>query len=761
MTTQWKETSSRVNNKSFNQVFANKKYDTDSIYIKNLDSYLIITTTISCETLFVNTISIDISNIIFDISVNNVFVEDLSINNVFNSDFITSNTINSNTYAGTELYANNIVYDVFVNSGSFTIENITSNFVEADTVSASSDIFTNNVSTNLTSLNSEFIRNILQDGIINIFTLLSQFITNINNIQDVSISIIDVSMSFVTSKNNIQDTSISKLDISLNEQFMIDNIQNVFIKSFFDTLKDISNETITLPSQTVINPVIATTYIDGSINTNITLTLADGTTDNFIKTIDLTKSESSIPAFLNTFVNNGTNDNIQTIAIDNNNNVYVGGQFTTAGGISANRIAKWNGTSWSSLDSGLNNTCTAIAVDNNNNLYVGGAFTTAGGISANRIAKWNGSSWSSLVSGLNNTCTAIAVDNNNNLYVGGTFTTAGGISANRVAKWNGTSWSSLSSGLNDVPRAIAVDNNNNVYIGGQFTTAGGFPANRIAKWNGSFWSSLGSGLNLTCIAIGIDNDNNVYAGGFFTSAGGTSANRIAKWNGTSWSSLSSGLNDTGNAIAIDNNNNLYVGGTFTTAGGYSANRIVKIQYIIQKCILNSNLIENNVNIHSRQLNTRLKLRWDSNVSRWVVLGDNYFIENGDTSIYTMKNVGIYTSSPQYNLDVAGTIRCQSLTQTSDTRLKENIIPINNVLDKVSKLSGVSFNFTNECSSKNNKDFGFIAQEVEPIFPELISNNFDLKSIKYQNITALLVEAIKELNEINIQIEKKKKLLNKQ
>ena len=98
----------------------------------------------------------------------------------------------------------------------------------------------------------------------------------------------------------------------------------------------------------------------------------------------------------------------------------------------------------------MDDTVYALAFDASGNLYAGGCFTTAGGVSANRIAKWDGSSWSALGSGMNDSVYALAVDASGNLYAGGYFTTAGGVSANRIAKWNGSSWSALGSGMNDV-----------------------------------------------------------------------------------------------------------------------------------------------------------------------------------------------------------------------------------------------------------------------------------------------------------------------
>ena len=84
-------------------------------------------------------------------------------------------------------------------------------------------------------------------------------------------------------------------------------------------------------------------------------------------------------------------------------NLYAGGYFTTAGGVTATNIAKWDGSAWSALGSGMNgdgDIVYALAVSGTN-LYAGGDFTTAGGVPANYIAKWNGSAWSALGSGMN------------------------------------------------------------------------------------------------------------------------------------------------------------------------------------------------------------------------------------------------------------------------------------------------------------------------------------------------------------------------
>jgi len=264
------------------------------------------------------------------------------------------------------------------------------------------------------------------------------------------------------------------------------------------------------------------------------------------------------------------------VARDNNGNLYIGGNFTAAGGISANRIARWDGRNWSTLGSGFDDTVIALALDDNGNLYAGGRFTTAGGVSANHIARWDGSSWSALGSGADGYVWSLAFDSNGTLYAGGTFTTAGGVSASRIARWDGSSWSALGSGLNGTVNALAMDSSSNIYAGGYFTTAGGTSANRIARWDGNSWSALGSGVNSEVKTLEFDGNGNIYAGGYFTTAGGISANRIARWDGSSWSALGSGVS--GNYVldlVVDGSGNLYAGGRFTAAGEVSANYIAR------------------------------------------------------------------------------------------------------------------------------------------------------------------------------------------
>jgi hypothetical protein len=88
--------------------------------------------------------------------------------------------------------------------------------------------------------------------------------------------------------------------------------------------------------------------------------------------------------------------------------------------------------------------------------------------------------------------------------------------------------------------------------------------------------------------------------------------------------------------------------------------------------------------------------------------------------------------------------------TSDRNLKQNIVNIDNSLDKVSKLNGVYYNWTKEALEKNahlkdEKEVGVIAQDVEAVLPELVATREDgSKAVRYERLCAVLIESVKEL-----------------
>lgn len=94
-----------------------------------------------------------------------------------------------------------------------------------------------------------------------------------------------------------------------------------------------------------------------------------------------------------------------------------------------------------------------------------------------------------------------------------------------------------------------------------------------------------------------------------------------------------------------------------------------------------------------------------------------------------------------SLTVTGNLLATSITETSDFRLKEKIAPLKNALAIVSDINGVKYNLI----GSSRREIGVIAQEVERVAPELVETGADgMKSVNYARMTALLIEAVKEL-----------------
>jgi hypothetical protein len=274
---------------------------------------------------------------------------------------------------------------------------------------------------------------------------------------------------------------------------------------------------------------------------------------------------------------------VNAATVDSRGNLYIGGTFTSIGGVAAYNIAKWDGISWSALDTGIRNdgsgssTISALAASGTD-VYAGGIFKRAGGITANNIAKWDGSSWSALSSGTDYSVRSLLV-RDGALIVGGNFTRAGDTAANFIAKWDGGNWSTLGSGMSSTVRAL-VSQGTDLYAGGDFAFAGGVWVNNVAKWDGAAWSPLGTGhigghgFNGSVHAMAVM-DSVLFVGGSFTSSssGGIPFGHLARWAGRSWEPLGS-VEGFVNALAVDGKD-LYVGGSFKTAGGVLANNIAK------------------------------------------------------------------------------------------------------------------------------------------------------------------------------------------
>lgn len=282
---------------------------------------------------------------------------------------------------------------------------------------------------------------------------------------------------------------------------------------------------------------------------------------------------------------NGFDGAVNAIAVDKQRGrVYFGGAFVATAGtspITLNGIGYWDGSQMVAMGgtpgvSGGTATVYAIAIAPNGDVYVGGNFTAAGGSTADGFARFNvaAGTWTQYTQGTpGDIIYAIAIDGNGLIYAAGNFINwNANANSDYIFSFDGSStFNNLSTppfSATEFPRyyqGLAVDSNNVLWAGGVNTGAG---TGSLYKWNGSAWTTVattdsGSGNGINCIAIDLNDD--VYAGGKFTTLGGVTVSKIALYNGSAIAPVGSGLSDIEPyAMAFDANRMLTAGGNETS-----------------------------------------------------------------------------------------------------------------------------------------------------------------------------------------------------
>ena len=279
--------------------------------------------------------------------------------------------------------------------------------------------------------------------------------------------------------------------------------------------------------------------------------------------------------------------------------LYVGGKFTDAGGVvNADRIAKWNGSTWSAVSSSTeqisNGEVFAIAVSGGK-VYAGGAFTNAGGSGANNLAVWDGASWEPF-------CTppGEAIGNvralqvvGPTLYVGGDFQDGAGIAtADYLLACN------LATGTPDDTtvdpahpfsgpvKALTATSDGRLYAGGRFGNLENIAAaDNIAYLDALGWHAMGTGGGPCSCALDAyvraltANGTNVFVGTEGSDVFGIAqADHVAKWDGSAWSAMGSNNAGTNGWFPPGTNiyglstvdSNVFATGTFQNADGVAS-----------------------------------------------------------------------------------------------------------------------------------------------------------------------------------------------
>lgn len=283
--------------------------------------------------------------------------------------------------------------------------------------------------------------------------------------------------------------------------------------------------------------------------------------------------------------------------------LYVGGGFSSAGGVPARSLARFDGTSWEGIGPDLASmdffeppSVTSLASlddGSGSTLFVSGFFTRGGDVALANAGRWRSGAWEALTRGLGvgGWIEALEVHDDGTgeaLYVGGGFETVGANVAQRIARWDGSAWSSVGPSVgadgivNELLGAELVEGSG-LYAAGSFTHIGGNAASSIAHWDGAQWTPLYGGLSGDATSLAVFDDGTgpaLFVGGQFTAADGHVASNVARWVGASsgWSAVGTGTDhQVSDLVAFDDGSGpaLWACGTFSQAGGVSVEGIAR------------------------------------------------------------------------------------------------------------------------------------------------------------------------------------------
>lgn len=186
------------------------------------------------------------------------------------------------------------------------------------------------------------------------------------------------------------------------------------------------------------------------------------------------------------------NNFVFTLAAMPNGDLIAGGNFTIAGGVACNRVARYSfaTSTWTPLSSGTDNTVSALAVLTTGDVVAGGTFTHAGGLVGNHLARFTPATgaWSAFGAGADGNVLTLFAQPGGGFVAGGSFATIGGIAASRIARCDAAgAWTALDGGIHGlvsggVPTALQGLPDGDIMVGGDFLMAGPNAARGLARY---------------------------------------------------------------------------------------------------------------------------------------------------------------------------------------------------------------------------------------------------------------------------------------
>jgi len=295
----------------------------------------------------------------------------------------------------------------------------------------------------------------------------------------------------------------------------------------------------------------------------------------------------------------GANGRVNSVSLQADGKIVIGGNFTLYNNSVCNRIARLNPDG--SLDTsfligeGANKEVFSIAIQPTGRMLIGGNFTIFNNIVRKNLARLDagGSLDTNFHSsaGANEMISVIMLQPDSRILIGGHFTGYNGVMRNKIARLNADGSLDMSfqsgtgvDGSNSFVSSIAMQPDGKILIAGEFSSFNGAPRKGIARLNpdGSLDGSFqpGTGISTSIFAMTLQPDGKIMIGGDFLNYNGIPCNHIARLNadGTldfSFNSLA-GPNNSITDIVMEPNGKIIIGGVFTSYNGITRNRIARL-----------------------------------------------------------------------------------------------------------------------------------------------------------------------------------------
>lgn len=348
---------------------------------------------------------------------------------------------------------------------------------------------------------------------------------------------------------------------------------------------------------------------DGSIILGGDFTSFNGLTRNFI-----VKTDSSGIEDTTFYTNLGTafDNSVYSIGQQSTGIIFIGGDFTNtnSNGIMGIEALNLNGTEATAIAAnfgtgfGSGATIDTIAVQTDDKVLIGGAFTSYNGNTRNYLIRLNADGtedtafYTNLGTGFNLDVRVIKVQADGKIIVGGAFTTLNGNTRDYLVRLNsdGTEdtafYTSLGTSFNQAVLTVAYQPDTKILVGGGFTSFNGNTRNSLVRLTSTgsedtaFYTNLGTGFNDNVASVGLQSTGNIVVVGYFTSLNGNTRNRLLRLSSAGvddtafYTTLGTALNATvtfTNCLFVQSDDQLLIGGSFTAFNSLNRDRVFRYE----------------------------------------------------------------------------------------------------------------------------------------------------------------------------------------